>query len=118
MSAARGSLGQAMYVATKEDTLWLQNVQHALYTRSKEHLGYVFEKLWDLVTDLRNLRIAFARVQRNRGARTVGIDPGHDQAGPAQRSDAVPRRDPQGLARGSFREQANRGSFVSWASRP
>ncbi len=37
--------------------LWLQNVQRALHTRSKEHLG-----------------IAFARVQRNRGARTVGID--------------------------------------------
>src|SRR5215468_8460883 len=74
MSAAPGPLGQAMYVATKEDTLWLQNVQHALYTRSKEHLGYVFEKLWGLVTDLRNLRIAFARVQRNRGARTAGID--------------------------------------------
>jgi RNA-directed DNA polymerase len=74
MSAALGSLGQAMYVATKEDTLWLQNVQHALYTRSKEHLGYVFEKLWGLVTDLRNLRIAFVRVERNRGARTAGID--------------------------------------------
>ena len=74
MRAARGSLGQAMYVATKEDTLWLQNVQRALHTRSKEHPDYVFEKLWGLVTDLRNLRIAFARVQRNRGARTAGID--------------------------------------------
>ena len=63
-----------MYVATKEDTLWLQNVQRALYTRSKEHPDYVFEKLWGLVTDSRNLRIAFARVQRNRGARTAGID--------------------------------------------
>ena len=51
MSAALGSLGQAMYVATKEDTLWLQNVQRALHTRSKEHLGYAFEKLWGLVTD-------------------------------------------------------------------
>ena len=48
MSAALRSLGQAMYVATKEDTLWLQNVQHALYMRSKEHLGYVFEssRVW------------------------------------------------------------------------
>jgi hypothetical protein len=44
MSAALGSLGQAMYVATREGTLWLQNVQHALYTRSKEHLGYVFRE--------------------------------------------------------------------------
>jgi len=74
MSAALGSLGQAMYVATKEDTLWLQNVQRALHTRSKEHPDYVFEKLWGLVTALRNLRIAFVRVQRNRGARTAGID--------------------------------------------
>ena len=64
MSAALGSLEQAMYVATKEDTLWLQNVQRALHTRSKELPDYVFEKLWGLVTDLRNLRIAFARVQR------------------------------------------------------
>ena len=64
MSAVLGSLEQAMYVATKEDTLWLQNVQRALHTRSKEHPDYVFEKLWGLVTDLRNLRIAFARVQR------------------------------------------------------
>ncbi len=74
MSAALGSLEQAMYVATKEDTLWLQNVQRALHTRSKELPDYVFEKLWGLVTDLRNLRIAFVRVQRNRGARTAGID--------------------------------------------
>ena len=74
MRAALGSLGQAMYVATKEDTPWLQNVQRALHTRSKEHPDYVFEKLWGLVTDLRNLRIAFVRVQRNRGARTAGID--------------------------------------------
>jgi RNA-directed DNA polymerase len=74
MSAALGSLGQAMYVVTKEDTLWLQNVQRALHTRSKEHPDYVFERLWGLVTDPRNLRIAFARVQRNRGARTAGID--------------------------------------------
>lgn len=63
-----------MYVATKEDTLWLQNVQRTLYTRSKEHSDYMFEKLWGLVTDLRYLRIAAARVQRNRGARTAGID--------------------------------------------
>jgi len=57
MSAALGSLEHAMYEATKDETLWLQNVQRALHTRSKEHLG-----------------IAFTRVQRNRGARTVGID--------------------------------------------
>ena len=74
MGAAAESLGQATYVATKDDRLWLLNVQRKLYTRSRENSIYVFEKLWGLVTDPRNLRIAFARVQRNRGARTGGVD--------------------------------------------
>jgi group II intron reverse transcriptase/maturase len=74
MSAAAESLGKAMYVATKDDRLWLQSVQRKLYARSQENPDYVFEKLWGLVTDPRNLRIALARVHRNRGARTAGID--------------------------------------------
>ena len=53
---AAESLGQAMYVATKEDLLWLQNVQRKLYARDREEPVYVFEKLWGLVTDSRNLR--------------------------------------------------------------
>jgi retron-type reverse transcriptase len=77
-----------MYVATKEDTRWLQNVQRALHTRSKEHLG-----------------IAFVRVQRNRGARTAGID-------------RVTVRKVLQSGVMSFRQQANWGSFVPWASRP
>src|SRR3954464_1499725 len=67
MSAALGSLGQAMYVATKEDTLWLQDVQRALHTRSKEHPDYVFEKLWGLVT-------AGGRVPPPRGVVPAGGD--------------------------------------------
>ncbi len=39
-----------------------------------ESTSYVFEKLWGLVTDIRNLRIALDRVRRNRGARTGGVD--------------------------------------------
>jgi group II intron reverse transcriptase/maturase len=74
MSAAAGSLGKAMYVATEDDRLWLQTVQRKLYARSQEQPGYVFEKLWGLITDPRNLRIALARVQRNRGARSPGVD--------------------------------------------
>jgi len=111
MSAALGSLGQAMYVATKEDTLWLQNVQRALHTRSKEHLG-----------------IAFTRVQRNRGARTVGID--RVTVRKVLQSGVMPfldeiRKDLRGARSGrlpsgaySFRKQANRGSFVLGTSRP
>jgi group II intron reverse transcriptase/maturase len=74
MNAAGGPLGQTMYVASRDDRLWLQSMQRKLYERSREKPDYVFEKLWGLVTDPRNLRIALARVHRNRGARTAGID--------------------------------------------
>ena len=63
-----------MYTATTDDRLWLQSVQRKLYARSRETPDYRFDELWGLVTDPRNLRIAFSRVQRNRGARTAGID--------------------------------------------
>ena len=74
MQSASEPLGKAMYVATRDDHLWLQSAQKKLYARSREQPSYVFEKLWGLVTDPRNLRIAVARVQRNRGARTSGVD--------------------------------------------
>jgi group II intron reverse transcriptase/maturase len=74
MSTAAESLGQAMYMASKDDRLWLLNVQRKLYARSWEQTNYVFEKLWGLITDLRNLRVALDRVRRNHGARTAGVD--------------------------------------------
>ena len=74
MSAAAKSQGQTMYVVSKDDRLWLLSAQRKLHAQSREHPSYVFEKLWGLVTDPRNLRIAFARVNRNRGRRTAGID--------------------------------------------
>jgi len=74
MSAAAKSQEQAMYVVTKDDRLWLLNVQRKLHAQSWQQPGYIFEKLWGLVTDPRNLRIAFARVNRNRGRRTGGVD--------------------------------------------
>ena len=63
-----------MYVASTPDKEWLRNVQRKLHEQSREELDYVFRKLWGLVTDLRNLRNAFARVARNRGRRTAGVD--------------------------------------------
>ena len=63
-----------MYIATEDDRLWLQSVQRRLYAQSRNHPDYMFEELWGLVTDPRNIRIALQRVQRNRGARTAGID--------------------------------------------
>jgi len=63
-----------MYVASEPDRAWLLNEQRKLYARSQQDLDYVFEKLWGLLTDPRNLRIAFGRVARNRGRRTAGAD--------------------------------------------
>jgi group II intron reverse transcriptase/maturase len=63
-----------MYVAPQVDKTWLSNVQRRLYSRSWETPDYVFCKLWGLITDPRNLRTAFARVAKNRGHRTGGVD--------------------------------------------
>jgi len=67
-------LGKAMYVAPKLDWSWLQSVQRKLYKRSRDNPDYVFRKLWGLITDPRNLRMAFVRVSRNKGRRTAGMD--------------------------------------------
>ena len=63
-----------MYVVARSDWDWLQSEQRKLYRRSYDQPDYVFRKLWGLVTDLRTLRVAFARVSRNRGRRTAGVD--------------------------------------------
>jgi RNA-directed DNA polymerase len=65
---------QAMYVASQSDVDWVRNEQRKLYTRSRNNPDYVFQKLWGLIKDPRNLRVAFARVARNRGRRTPGVD--------------------------------------------
>jgi len=63
-----------MYVASSDDRRWLLNVQRKLHARSAETPDYVFRKLWGLITDPRNLRVALARVHRNRGRRSPGVD--------------------------------------------
>jgi RNA-directed DNA polymerase len=74
MRATSKPLGKAMYVASQLDKSWLQNERKKLYRRSLENPDYVFCKLWGLLRDLRNLRMAVARVARNRGHRTAGVD--------------------------------------------
>ncbi len=66
--------GKAMYVASRLDESWLLTEQAKLYKQSMENPDYVFRKLWGLVTDPRNLRIALGRVARNTGRRTAGVD--------------------------------------------
>jgi len=46
MRTAARPLGKAVYVASQSDKDWLQSVQRKLYTRSKNDLDYVFDKLW------------------------------------------------------------------------
>lgn len=74
MSTVPKPPGKAMYVASIDDRQWLRIEQRKLYLRSWEQPSYVWRKLWGLVTDPRNLRCAFARVARNRGRRTAGVD--------------------------------------------
>jgi RNA-directed DNA polymerase len=74
VSAASKPQGKAMYVAPAPDRAWLLIEQKKLYERSRTDPDYVFCKLWGLVTDPRNLRIALGRVARNRGKRTPGVD--------------------------------------------
>jgi len=74
MGRAAKPPGKAMYVAPRSDWDWLRIEQRKLYTRSEQDVDYVFRKLWGLVTDPRNLRMALARVAANRGRRTAGVD--------------------------------------------
>ncbi len=74
MRAEAKPVQRAMYVANQLDEGWLLDVQRKLYARSWNEPVYVWCKLWGLVTDRRNLTLALARVSRNRGARTAGVD--------------------------------------------
>jgi RNA-directed DNA polymerase len=74
MRAAAQTQGKAMYVVTKLDESWLLSEQRKLYERSQKNTEYVFQKLWGLITDPRNLRMGFARVAKNKGSRTAGVD--------------------------------------------
>lgn len=74
MGIASTSQGKAMYMASSLDKSWLLSEQRKLYERSRRDTTYIFHQLWGLLTDPRNLRIAFARVAQNKGRRTSGVD--------------------------------------------
>jgi group II intron reverse transcriptase/maturase len=74
MRAPARPQGKAVYTATTLDKSWLLSVQRKVYERSRQDPSYVFRELWGLVTDPRNLRLAVARVARNKGHRTAGVD--------------------------------------------
>lgn len=56
------------------DKAWLLDVQRKLYQWSRDNPGEVYRKLWNWVTDPRNLRCAWRHVASNKGKRSAGID--------------------------------------------
>ena len=56
------------------DKAWLLDIQRKLYTWSRTNPDDTYRDLWNWVTDLRNLRLAWRRVAANRGARASGTD--------------------------------------------
>ena len=119
--------GKAMYVAPRPDWDWLRIEQRKLYTRSEQQVDYVFRKLWGLITDPRNLRMALARVAGNRGRRTAGVD-GVTVGNVAKREEAFIAELRSELRSGAYRPSPVRrvlipkigapGSFAPWAFPP
>ena len=110
--------GKAMYVASTADRQWLRSEQRKLYLRSWEEPSYVFESLWGLVTDLRNLRCAFARVASNRGRRTPGVDKVTVRQIVAGDVDQLLDQLRQDLRSRSFRPSPVRRVLISKAGKP
>jgi RNA-directed DNA polymerase len=116
--AAAEPQGKAMYVATKPDRDWLLNEQRKLYTRSRENPDYVFRKLWGLVADPRNIRIAVGRVARNRGRRTAGVDGVTVRMALANGIDALVEATRTELRSGAFRPAAVRRVLIPKLGQP
>src|SRR5260370_38043095 len=56
------------------DKAWLLDIQRKLYTWSRNHPGEAWQDMCGWLTSPRNLRLAWRRVARNRGARSAGVD--------------------------------------------
>lgn len=65
---------QSMDLDYEADTAWVLSVQRKVYQWSKANPREPYRELWNWVTDLRNLRVAWRRVSSNKGKRTPGID--------------------------------------------
>jgi group II intron reverse transcriptase/maturase len=107
-----------MYVATSLDKSWLRSVQSKLYARSRNEPDYVWRKLWGLVTDQRNLKLALVRVSRNKGARTAGVDGQTVRAVLRQGHDAFIEQLRADLRSGSYRPSPARRVLIPKAGQP
>jgi RNA-directed DNA polymerase len=118
MRTAAKTAGKAMYVATGPDRDWLRSAQSKLYTRSSNEPDYVWCKLWGLVTDRRNLRLALVRVSQNKGARTAGVDGRTVRAVLKQGPEAFIEQLRAELRSGSFRPSPARRVLIPKAGQP
>lgn len=118
MRATTRPLERAMYVAPQLDRSWLQSEQKRLHARSREDPDYVFRKLWGLMTDPRNLRVAFARVARNKGRRTAGVDGVTVAMVLRDGVDALVQQQRMALRSGSYRPSPVRRVLIPKAGQP
>jgi group II intron reverse transcriptase/maturase len=58
----------------RTDKVWHLNVQRKLYRWSRENPEGQYRELWNWITDIRNLRVAWQTVATNKGKRTPGAD--------------------------------------------
>jgi RNA-directed DNA polymerase len=58
----------------QDEQSWLLSVQRKLHQWSREHPNDSYRDLWNLVTDIRNLRCAWKTIASNKGKQTAGID--------------------------------------------
>ncbi len=65
---------QTVDTAYQADKAWLLDIQRKLYAWSRSHPDDAWRDMWSWLTDPHNLRAAWRRVARNRGARTAGVD--------------------------------------------
>jgi|HubBroStandDraft_6_1064221.scaffolds.fasta_scaffold31435_2 RNA-directed DNA polymerase len=107
-----------MYVATSLDKSWLRSAQSKLYARSRNEPNYVWRKLWGLVTDRRNLRLALVRVSQNKGARTAGVDGRTVRAVLQQGPEAFVEQLRAELRSGRFRPSPARRVLIPKAGQP
>jgi RNA-directed DNA polymerase len=118
MSAAKAPTGKAMYVAAQADVAWLRSEQQKLHARSMNQPDYVFVKLWGLVTDPRNLRIALSRVARNHGRHTAGVDGVTVRKALAGGGDAFVNGTRTQLRAGTYRPKPVRRVLIPKAGQP
>lgn len=56
------------------DKAWLLDIQRKLYKWSRNHPEEAWKDMWGWIVNPHNLRLAWRRVARNKGARSSGVD--------------------------------------------